>query len=46
MKNYEKPVVSITEFTNEDIITASGNGLQVDKMIANGASIGENVIDF
>ena len=43
MKNYEKPVVEITTYVNEDIITASGHGLQVDKM---NATIGENVIDF
>lgn len=41
MKNYEKPVLEIAEFNNEDIITASG-GLNVNKLKGKG----ENTIDF
>lgn len=43
MKSYEKPVLEISEFTNEDIITASG-GLNLYK--TGKMQQGENVIDF
>lgn len=46
MKNYEKPVMEMTAFTNEDVITASGNyGLRVfasSKLTGEG----ENTINF
>jgi hypothetical protein len=42
MKNYEKPVVTITEFNNVDVVTTSAVGLVVTKF----EGVGENVIDF
>lgn len=43
MKSYEKPVLEIAEFSNEDVITASG-GLNLYKKGT--YSVGENEINF